>query len=106
MAVIGSDVPPKSSASTFAIGQAREDVRSGRTLAVPKHLRDSHYKGAEQLGHGKDYEYSHDQPDAWSNQAYLPETRRYYELVNRGQEAIIRERLEELRRRKQETDSP
>lgn len=92
---------PKSNASTLAIGQAREDVRSGRTLAVPKHLRDSHYKGAEQLGHGKDYEYSHDKPEAWSEQAYLPETRRYYEPVNRGHEAIIRERLEELRRRKQ-----
>jgi putative ATPase len=92
---------PKSNASTMAISQAREDVKSGRTLAVPKHLRDSHYKGAEQFGHGVDYEYSHDQPDAWSEQDYLPEARRYYEPVDRGHEAIIRERLEELRRRKQ-----
>src|SRR5262249_58694439 len=75
---------PKSNASTMAISQAREDVRNGRTLAVPKHLRDSHYQGAEQLGHGIDYEYSHDQPDAWSGQDYLPEQRRYYEPVDRG----------------------
>jgi putative ATPase len=81
-----------------AIGKAREDVRSGRTLAVPKHLRDSHYRGAEQFGHGEGYEYSHDAPGGWSAQAYLPEGRRYYEPVDRGYEAVIRERLEALRR--------
>jgi putative ATPase len=91
---------PKSNASTLAIGKAREDVRSGRTLAVPKHLRDSHYRGAEQLGHGEGYEYSHNQPGAWSAQEFLPEQRRYYEPVERGHEAVIRQRLEEWRRRK------
>ena len=95
---------PKSNASTMAISQAREDVRSGRTLAVPKHLRDSHYHGAEQLGHGTDYEYSHDQPDAWSAQAYLPEGRRYYEPVDRGHETVIRQRLEELRQRRRNNE--
>jgi putative ATPase len=75
-------------------------VKSGRTLAVPKHLRDNHYRGAEEFGHGTDYEYSHDLPDAWSAQEYLPEARRYYEPVDRGHEAVIRQRLEELRRRR------
>ena len=56
---------PKSNAATLAIGKAREDVRSGRTLAVPKHLRDAHYQGAEQLGHGEGYQYSHDYPGGW-----------------------------------------
>jgi putative ATPase len=97
---------PKSNASTLAIGKAREDVKSGRTLAVPKHLRDSHYKGAEQFGHGTDYEYSHDHPDAWSAQEYLPEARRYYEPVDRGHEAVMRQRLEELRRRRLESEPP
>ncbi len=91
---------PKSNASTMAIAKAREDVKNGRTLEVPKHLRDSHYRGSEKLGHGIDYEYSHDQPDAWSAQDYLPEERRYYEPVDRGQEAVIRQRLEELRQRR------
>jgi putative ATPase len=95
---------PKSNASTMAISKAQEDVRSGRTLEVPKHLRDSHYQGAKQFGHGDGYEYSHDQPDAWSAQDYLPEERRYYEPVDRGHEAVIRERLEELRRRKRQQD--
>ena len=91
---------PKSNASTVAIGRAREDVRSGRTLEVPKHLRDKHYPGAEKLGHGEGYEYSHDHPDGWVDQAYLPEDRRYYEPVERGFEAEIRRRIEELRRRR------
>jgi putative ATPase len=93
---------PKSNAATVAIARAREDVRSGRTLAVPKHLRDAHYRGAEQLGHGAGYEYSHDAPEGWTPQAYLPEERRYYEPVDRGYEAVLRERLEELRRRRAE----
>ncbi len=88
---------PKSNAATVAIGKAREDVRSGRTLAVPKHLRDSHYRGAEQLGHGEGYEYSHNHPGGWVEQAYLPEQRRYYEPTDRGFEAEIRKRMEALR---------
>jgi putative ATPase len=92
---------PKSNASYLAITKAREDVQSGRTLAVPKHLRDTHYRGAEEFGHGEDYEYSHDFPDAWTPQSYLPEERRYYEPVDRGQEAELRRRLEELRARRQ-----
>src|SRR5262245_32436601 len=38
---------PKSNASTVAIGQAREDIREGRVLPVPVHLRDAHYPGAK-----------------------------------------------------------
>jgi putative ATPase len=89
---------PKSNAATLAIGRAREDVRNGRTLPVPEHLRDSHYEGAKQLGRGTGYQYSHDHPLGWVPQVYLPEGRRYYEPVDRGEEARIRQRLEALRR--------
>jgi putative ATPase len=95
---------PKSNASTMAISKAREDVRSGRTLPVPEHLRDSSYRGAEQLGHGTGYQYSHDFEGGWVEQQYLPEGRRYYEPVDRGYEAEIRKRLEQ-RRRSREDDS-
>lgn len=88
---------PKSNASTIAIGKARDDVKSGRTLEVPKHLRDAHYKGAEAFGHGAGYQYAHNHEDGWVAQAYLPEGRRYYEPVDRGHEAEIRKRLEKLR---------
>jgi putative ATPase len=97
---------PKSNASTLAITKAREDVRSGRTLQVPLHLRDASYKGAEQFGHGEGYAYSHNAPDGWTPQAYLPEERRYYEPVDRGYEAIIRQRLEELQRRRLQAGQP
>jgi putative ATPase len=91
---------PKSNAATLAIGKAREDVRSGRTLQVPQHLRDNHYRGAGQLGRGEGYQYSHDFEGGWVEQAYLPEERRYYEPTDRGYEAEIRKRMEELRRKK------
>ena len=94
---------PKSNASTVAIGKARADVRSGRTLAVPKHLRDSHYAGAEDLGHGEGYQYSHNHSGGWVAQDYLPEARLYYEPVDRGFEAEIRRRLEEQRRLRAES---
>ena len=47
------------------------------------------------------YKYSHDHEGGWVDQAYLPEERRYYEPTDRGFEATIRARLEELRRRKE-----
>jgi putative ATPase len=96
---------PKSNAATLAIGKAREDVRSGRTLAVPAHLRDASYRGAKQFGHGEGYEYSHDHEGGWVKQDYLPEERRYYEPTDRGYEAVLRARLEELRRKKQDPQS-
>jgi putative ATPase len=91
---------PKSNASTVAIGKARKDVQSGRTLPVPAHLRDSHYPGAREFSHGEDYQYSHDFEGGWVDQPYLPEERRYYEPVERGYEAEIKKRMEELRDKK------
>jgi putative ATPase len=97
---------PKSNAATMAIAKAREDVRSGRTLPVPQHLRDNHYRGAEQLGRGEGYQYSHDFPGGHVEQDYLPEARRYYEPVERGYEAEIRKRLEEWRRCRKSGELP
>jgi putative ATPase len=91
---------PKSNAATLAIGKARDDVKKGRTLPVPAHLRDSHYQGAKEFGHGEAYQYSHDFEGGWVDQAYLPEERRYYEPVDRGFEAEIKKRMEELRAKK------
>lgn len=85
---------PKSNRCTIAIGQATKEVREGRTLAVPEHLRDTHYKGSEQLGHGKGYKYSHDYEGSYVPQAYLPEGRRYYEPSENGLEKRIKERLD------------
>lgn len=102
-AVIYMATAPKSNSATTAIGAARKDVREGRTLPVPKHLRDSHYKGAESFGHGEDYQYSHDFEDAIADQEYLPEARRYYEPTDRGFEAEIKKRLEAWRKKKSQS---
>jgi putative ATPase len=84
---------PKSNTAYTALLAAQSDITKGRTLTVPEHVRDKHYKGAERLGHGKGYKYSHDYPDAYVPQAYLPEGRVFYEPSDRGEEKRIAERL-------------
>ncbi len=91
---------PKSNATTVAIGMAIKDVKEGRTLPVPKHLRDSHYGGAKQFGHGAGYQYSHDGDGAWIDQEYVPSDATYYTPSDRGFEAILRERMAEIERRR------
>ena len=90
---------PKSNAATLGIGEARRDVLQGRVLPVPVHLRDSHYAGAARLGHGQDYEYSHNSPDGIAEQDYLGVEREYYRPVPRGFEKQLAERLTEIRKR-------
>ncbi len=85
---------PKSNRCTVAIGRASQEVKEGRTLAVPVHLRDAHYKGAKKLGHGEGYKYSHDYEGGYVPQAYLPEGRVYYEPSENGLEKRVKERLE------------
>ena len=94
-----SGLRPKSNASTLAIGQARRDVRESRLLPVPVHLRDAHYGGAEQLGHGAGYEYAHDAEGGVAAQDYLGVDRIYYQPVERGFEAELARRLEQIRQR-------
>jgi putative ATPase len=88
---------PKSNASYVAIERALTDVREGRTLPVPKHLKDTHYQGSQRLGHGKGYKYAHDYPGGHVEQDYLGVDRIYYEPVDRGYEAEIAQRIQSLR---------
>jgi putative ATPase len=90
---------PKSNAATVGIGEARHDVREGRVLPVPVHLRDSHYPGAKRLGHGEGYQYAHDHPGGVAQQDYLGVEREYYRPVDRGFEQQLAKRLAEIRAR-------
>ena len=63
---------PKSNSTIMAIENALAQVRSGKNGPVPDHLKDSHYAGAKQLGHGIGYQYPHDAPNGWVPQQYLP----------------------------------
>ena len=89
---------PKSNASTVAIGEAIEDVRQNRLVPVPVHLRDTHYRGAERLGHGQGYQYSHDVEGGVAAQDYLGVEREYYRPTDRGFEQELAQRLETIRR--------
>ena len=92
---------PKSNAITVALSESLADVSAGRAAAVPAHLRDAHYAGAEGLGHGKDYRYPHDFPHGVVGQQYLPEGlegSRYYRPTGNGFEKQLASRLEAVRR--------
>ena len=72
-AVIELALSPKSNVAITAVDAAISDVRKGATGDVPAHLKDSHYSGAKQLGHGVDYVYPHGHPGDWVPQQYLPD---------------------------------
>ena len=98
-AVVHLATAPKSNRVTVALGRAKDDVRNRPTGEVPPHLRDAHYKGAASLGHGKGYEYPHDDPRGWNEQSYRPDEiagRRYYEPSPHGHEQEIADRMTRL----------
>jgi len=88
---------PKSNAAYLGIDKAMKDVEEGRTMEVPKHLKDANYRGAEKLGHGAGYKYAHDYKGHYVDQEYIPEKRIYYEPTDIGYEKKIKEYLEKLK---------
>jgi putative ATPase len=88
---------PKSNASYVAINEAIADVREGRTIPVPRHLRSTAYGGAQRLGHGNGYKYAHDYEGGFVDQDYLGVDKTYYRPTDRGYEAEISARLVRLR---------
>lgn len=100
-AVIHCATAPKSNAVVTALGAALGDVKEGRIGTIPAHLRDAHYKGAKDVGHGVDYKYPHDDPRGVVTQDYAPEPvrgRTYYEPSPHGGEREVGERVAKLRR--------
>ena len=80
-AAIHLALSPKDDAVARAIWSARADVRDGQIAEVPAHLRDGHYPGAEQIGHGVGYVSPHRDPERAATQSHLPESwagRRWY----------------------------
>ena len=103
-AVVHLATAPKSNRAALGVWQAREDVRNGIGGEVPKHLRDAHYRGAKMLGHGKGYQYPHDDPRGWLRQQYAPDDvvgRRYYEPSSHGFEEEVRRRMEQQEQQKE-----
>jgi len=99
-AVVHLATAPKSNASYRALDRACADVRNGRVGRVPKHLRDAHYPGAKNLGHGTGYQYPHDSEIGVVEQQYAPDELShviYYEPTNHGNEREVSARLAKLR---------
>ena len=88
-AVIYLASAPKSNSAYLAIKAAQQNVREGKIMEVPSHLRND----------GEGYVYPHDSPNHWVPQAYMPEVRRFYFPGKLGAEARIEERLKRLWKR-------
>lgn len=72
---------PKSNTGICAIDDAVADIRAGKTGDIPSWLKDSHYSGAKDLGHGDGYKYAHAYQNGYVKQQYLPDVikdRQYY----------------------------
>lgn len=89
---------PKSNACANAIWNAVSDVKNGRIIPVPPHLKDSHYSGAEKLGYGKEYKYPHNYPGNYAPQDYLGKNleKSYYLPTENGREKNIKAHLKKL----------
>jgi len=94
-------IAAKSNAAYVAFGAAKELVQNDPTRPVPAHLRNAPTRLMKELGHGRDYRYAHDEPDAYAaGEDYFPEGMKRPELyrpTERGLEAKIREHLARLR---------
>lgn len=91
---------PKSNVAYKALDKAIEALKLGRSLNIPKHLQDAHYKGAAKLGRGVDYKYPHDYPFGIVEQNYLPDAFRsdqYLEFRDETDTAQISERYRATR---------
>ncbi|MBQ1194403.1 MAG: replication-associated recombination protein A [Lachnospiraceae bacterium] len=96
---------PKSNSSYMAIEAAMEYVKNNKTLPVPGHLMDAHYKGASKLGHGDGYKYAHDYKNHFVKQQYLPygmEDVKFYKPGNIGFEKKITEYQDKIRKEAEE----
>lgn len=92
---------PKSNAVIVGIDQALAAVEKYRLEPPPMAMRDAHYRGAKQLGHGVGYKYPHDYPNHWVEQQYLPDAlvkATFYRPSNQGLEPELWKKLHERRR--------
>lgn len=87
---------PKSNAAAIAIGNVMNTMEQIGSAEVPLHLRDTHYSGAQRLGH-VGYKYPHDYPGHYVEQQYLPDRiakKKFYQATNQGMEDKIRQNQE------------
>ena len=99
-AVIMLATAPKSNSAIMAIDKAMGDISARDTGSVPLHLQDSHYAGADKLGHGTEYKYPHSYPNHYIKQQYLPDkikNVKYYEYGDNKSEKAAKEYWDKIK---------
>ena len=102
-AVVYLSVAPKSNALYTAYGEVQSDVEQTAAESVPLHLRNAPTKLMKGLGYGHGYQYAHNLDAKVADMQCLPDNlrdRNYYRPTGEGIEKRIRERLEEIKRRR------
>ena len=102
-AVVYLSIAPKSNALYTAYGSVTQDVEQTAADPVPLHLRNAPTSLMKGLGYGQGYQYAHEVEGKVANMQCLPESLRgkvYYQPTNEGIEKRIRERLEEIKKRR------
>ena len=100
-AVILLATAPKSNSGICAIDAAIERIRSGEYGDIPDTLKDSHYGGAQKMGHGIGYQYAHSYPNHWVKQQYLPDKIKndvYYEYGDNKTEQAAKAYWEKIKK--------
>jgi putative ATPase len=87
---------PKSNAAYLAVDEALADVRSGRIMAVPEHLKNLHVEAVGREGLDTPYKYPHDYDGHTVKQDYLPVAKRYYRPTSQGYEDTITKRMAQV----------
>jgi putative ATPase len=102
-AVVYLALAPKSNALYNAYGEVQQDVEATTAESVPLHLRNAPTGLMKGLGYGQGYQYAHDVEGKIADMQCLPDNlrdRTYYHPTNEGVEKRIRERMEEIKRRR------
>lgn len=95
---------PKSNAAYQAVKKARQSIRDGNDLPVPDHLKDTHYDGSKERGHGINYDYAHNFEDHYVEQDYLAEDLTFFEPTEQGAEQKLKKYLNNLRKNSSDTN--
>ena len=102
-AVVYLALAPKSNALYTAYGEVQQDVEATAAESVPLHLRNAPTGLMKGLGYGQGYQYAHDVESKIADMQCLPDNlrdRTYYHPTSEGVEKRIRERMEEIKRRR------
>ena len=105
-AVVYLALAPKSNALYTAYSEVQQDVEATAAESVPLHLRNAPTGLMKGLGYGQGYQYAHDVEGKIADMQCLPDNlrdRTYYHPTNEGVEKRIRERMEEIKRRRSQT---